>query len=140
MRFRALFVAETGPRSTSFGLLILRIFAGLSLLMKHGLEKLTGYPVMVQHFPDPIHIGAHASLAFALLTDGICSALVIAGLATRAAAALIFINIFVAYLLVHHALYFSNDHLEAMWLYLAAFATLVLAGPGRFSLDARIQR
>jgi hypothetical protein len=31
-----------------------------------GLEKLTGYSTMVQHFPDPLHVGAHFSLAFAL--------------------------------------------------------------------------
>jgi uncharacterized membrane protein YphA (DoxX/SURF4 family) len=53
--------------NTTIGPFILRVFAGLSLFLKHGLEKLTGYSTMVQQFPDPIHIGAHASLAFALL-------------------------------------------------------------------------
>jgi uncharacterized membrane protein YphA (DoxX/SURF4 family) len=57
-------------RSTSAGLLILRVFVGLPIFIKHGLEKLTGYSTMVRHFPDPIYIGAHASLAYALLADG----------------------------------------------------------------------
>lgn len=126
--------------SISVGLLILRVFAGLSLFLKHGLEKLTGYSTMVQHFPDPIHIGAHASLAFALLSDGICSILVILGLATRPAAVLILINLLTAFFLVHHGAFFSNGHVELVWLYIVVFAAVLFTGPGRLSIDARLKR
>ena len=107
MNLKPLFATNTGSASTSFGLLVLRA-AALSLFLKHGLEKLTGYSTMVQHFPDPLHIGAHAGLAYALLSDGICSVLVIIGLATRPAAAVILINVLTAFFLVHHAAYFSQ--------------------------------
>jgi putative oxidoreductase len=94
---------------------------------------------MVHHFPDPIHVGAHAGLAFALLSDGICSVLVLIGLATRLAAAVILTNLLVAFFFVHHAAYFSNSHVELVALYIIIFATLLFTGPGRFSIDGRLQ-
>jgi putative oxidoreductase len=138
VRPKAFFATSTRPGSTNFGLLVLRT-AALSLFLRHGLEKLTGYSTMVQHFPDPIHIGAHASLAFALLSDGICSVLVMIGLATRPAAAVILINLLVAFFFVHHAAYFSNAHVELVALYIVIFAILLFTGPGRFSIDGRLQ-
>ena len=134
MNSKAFFSIRTFPGSRSFGLLLLRT-AGLSLFLKHGLEKLTGYSTMVQHFPDPIHIGAHAGLAFALLSDGICSVLVMIGFATRPAALVILINLLTAFFLVHHAAYFSNGHVELVALYIIIFATLLFTGPGRYSID-----
>src|SRR5579864_1609500 len=122
MKLKALFGTNTGSATTSFGLLVLRV-AGLSLFLKHGWEKLSGYSTMVQHFPDPIHIGAHASLAYALFSDGICSVLIILGMATRPAAAVILINILTAFVFVHHAAYFSNSHVELLALYIVIFAT-----------------
>jgi putative oxidoreductase len=138
MNLKALFTTNTGT-GTSFGLLVLRV-AGLSLFLKHGWEKLSGYSTMVQHFPDPIHIGAHASLAYALFSDGICSVLIILGLATRPAAAVILINVLTAFVFVHHAAYFSNSHVELLALYIIIFATLLFTGSGRFSIDERLQR
>jgi putative oxidoreductase len=135
---KALFATDTASVNTSYGLLVLRL-AGLSLFLKHGWEKLSGYSTMVQHFPDPIHVGAHAGLAFALLSDGICSVLVLIGLATRPAAVVILINLLVAFSFVHHAAYFSNPHVELVVLLLLIFATLLFTGPGRFSVDARLE-
>jgi putative oxidoreductase len=132
--------ANTSSRNLSFGLLILRVLAGLSLFLKHGWEKLTGYSVMVQHFPDPIHIGAHASLAFALFSDGICSLLIILGLATRPAAVIILINLLTAFFFVLHGAFFSIPHVELVWLYTGVFAALLFTGPGRFSIDAHLER
>lgn len=129
-----------GRGNAAAALLILRVFAGLSLFLKHGWEKLTAYSMMVQHFPNPIHIGAHASLAFALLSDGICSLLVVLGLVTRPAAAVILVNLLTVFFLVHHAAFFTNAHVELVWLYIAAFATILFAGPGRFSVDAHLQK
>jgi len=137
MLSKYIFNTGTTGRSTSLGLLILRVLAGLSLFLKHGLEKLTGYSTMVQHFPDPLHIGAHASLAYALLSDGICSGLVVAGLVTRPAAFIILMNLLTVFFLVHHAAFFSSGHVELVALYIAAFAALLFTGAGRFSVDAR---
>jgi putative oxidoreductase len=138
MSIKGALATKTGAGGTSVGLLILRVSVGLSLFLKHGLEKLTGYSTMVQHFPNPVHIGAHASLAFALLSDGICSLLVVLGLATRPAAAIILINLLTAFFFVHRAAFFSNAHVELVWVYMGVFATLLATGPGRISIDRRL--
>ena len=140
MSTRSVFATGATGTAASVGLLLLRVLAGLSLFLKHGLEKLTGYSTMVQHFPDPIHIGPHATLAYALLSDGICSLLVVVGLGTRPAAFVIVVNLLTAFFLVHHAAFFSSGHVELVLVYIAVFAALVVAGPGRFSVDARLGR
>lgn len=127
-------------RGLNAGLLLLRVGAGVSLFMKHGLEKLTGYSTMVQHFPDPIHISAHASLAFALFTDGICSILVVFGLFTRTASALILISLLTAFFFVHHAAFLSDGHVELVMVYIVGFASIALTGPGGWSIDARLEK
>jgi putative oxidoreductase len=130
----------TTNRTTDIGLLILRVGVSLSLFLKHGLEKLTGYSRMVQHFPDPIHIGAQASLAYALVTDGICTLLIALGLFTRPASALLVINLLTAFFFVHHAAFFKDGHVELVAVYIILFVGILVSGPGRFSLDARIKK
>jgi len=126
-------------RNTDMGLLLLRVGVSLSLFLKHGLEKLTGYSRMVQHFPDPIHIGAHASLAYALVTDGICTILIAVGLFTRPASALLLINLLTAFFFVHHAAFFKDGHVELVAVYIIVFAAILVTGPGGFSIDARMK-
>lgn len=126
------------PRSTDAGLLVLRFGLGLSLFLKHGLEKLTGYSTMVTHFPDPIGVGPHLGLAYALFSDGICSLLVILGLGTRWAAAVIVFNLLVVFAFVHH-MDFRDGHIEAVLLYIVGFLAILICGPGRLSLDHQIE-
>lgn len=91
---------------------------------------------MVNHFPDPFHITAHVSLAYALLSDSICSVLVMIGLATRLSSLVILWNVIVAFVIVHHANFISGTHAERAWEYICVYAALCLAGAGRFSVDA----
>ena len=130
------------PLRPDFGLLALRIIAMLPLFMKHGTEKIFRFHMMAAHFPDPIHIGALPSLIFAMISDAICSLLVIAGLATRWAALIIFINIFVAWAFVHHFALFGpqGDHGELILLYLGAMVLLFFTGAGKYSIDAALGR
>lgn len=125
------------PLRVDAALLVLRVCAGLSLFFKHGTEKLFHFSAMSAHFPNPIHIGSTPSLVLALIGDAICSILIVLGLATRWACLFAFVNIFVAWSLVHHFEFFgqSAGHGELMFLYLTAFLTILIAGPGRFSLD-----
>lgn len=124
----------SGSGTGSFGLLILRVFLGTNLFLRHGLEKIEHFSRMASHFPDPIHVGSHASLIFALISDAICSVLVTFGLATRVAAFIVFVNIGAAFLLVHHHPFLSGRG-EFMLLYIGGFLALVFTGGGAFSLD-----
>ena len=124
------------------GLLVLRVAMCTSLFLKHGSEKIFSFSQMAGHFPDPLHIGSSTGLVFAMVGDSICSLLIIAGLATRWASLIAFANIFIAWALVHHFLFFGHDadHGEVIVLYLAGLLSLFVAGAGRYSVDSLLNR
>ena len=123
------------PSSYDFALLVLRVWLGLDLFFRHGVEKITHFSQMSAHFPDPVHIGPRLSLAYALLSDGICSLLVVLGLATRFAALIIVINLSVAFTLVHHFATSGPRSGELPLVFLGGFLAVLIAGPGRYSVD-----
>lgn len=126
------------PRNFDLGLLVLRVWLGLDLFFRHGLEKIMHFSQMAAHFPDPVHIGPRLSLAFALLSDGICSLLVVLGLATRLAALIIVINLAVAFTLVHHFALSGRFSGELPFVFLGGFLAVLIVGPGRFSVDRNV--
>ncbi len=130
------------PPAMDAAVVVLRVVVGTSLFLRHGVEKLVGFSAMSQHFPDPIYVGATASLVVALMSDSICSLLVAIGLATRWAALFVFCNIAVAWALVHHFQFFgrTSDHGELIVIYLAVMAALFLTGGGKFSVDHLLSR
>jgi putative oxidoreductase len=132
--------ALSWPVKVDWGLLCLRIWFGLSLFLKHGWEKPTNFAQMAAHFPDPLHLGPVTSLVIALISDAICSILVLLGLGTRWAALYIICNVFVAWSFVHHFQFFGRGAPgEVIGLYIAGFLALAIMGPGRFSLDHRLR-
>src|SRR5580765_7211086 len=80
---------------TSFALLLLRAWLGLSMLLLHGLSKAKDFSKLSADFPDPLHVGHTASLALVVFAEVICSGLLVLGLATRLAALVLAINMFV---------------------------------------------
>lgn len=134
---RRLLLMKFIPRKVDCGLLALRLTAAIPLFLKHGTEKLFRFHHMMGFFPNPLHLGVMPSLLFATLSDGICTLLIIVGFATRWAALVCFLNIAVALVFVHHFAIFGpqGDHGELMLLYLGAMVMLILAGPGKYSVD-----
>jgi putative oxidoreductase len=94
---------------------------------------------MSAHFPNPLHIGPLPSFAFAFIADAVCMPLLVFGIATRWAALWSFINLFIAWAFVHRFLFFGRgaDHGELIVVYLGVMLTLLIAGPGKYSFDAR---
>ena len=131
---------ELAPWSYSVALLLLRVWFGILLFVEHGIGKLTNYAAMAAHFPDPVHVGSRVSLLLAILSEDVCSLLLIAGLGTRVVALYIAGVLTIAFLFVHHAHLFGQGNGELPLLYMGPALTLVIAGAGRFSLDARIWR
>jgi putative oxidoreductase len=126
------------PTGPSCGLLALRLWLGLSLLLLHGWTKLSNYSNMSTQFPDPLGVGSHASLGMAVFAEAVCAALLAIGLFTRFAALVLAINMGVAFFMVHKAvLKMGPGSGELAFIYLAGFVAIFLAGPGRFSIDAR---
>jgi len=122
---------------TSLGLVVLRIWLGLTLILNHGVAKLKGFDSMASGFPDPLKVGHTASLALVIFAEVVASLLLATGLLTRFAALVLMVNLGVAFFLVHQRALSGSHSGELAFVYLAGSVSLFLAGPGRFSLDKK---
>lgn len=125
-------------------LLVLRVGIGGTLFLKHGWEKVSQLSLVNPNFADPLHIGTTPSWIFATLADGVCSLLIVLGFGTRWLSALCFFNIFVAWALVHHFVFFGKSpgagHGELIVQYLVVFMALLIGGSGRYSVDGLLTK
>jgi len=142
----------SNSKSVSFSLLALRLFAS-ALMVHHGLEKLSGVEgfttfVVDEYFPFLPFDHTLWTLA-AAYTQIIGSALLLTGLATRAAS--IGLASTMAFALLFHGMDTGlqgaplgivdahNYEYEASALYFVIFAVLSLLGGGRFGISGLIQ-
>jgi len=113
-------------------LAILRI--GFSvMLLTHSIPKIGRLFADTIEFPDPLGVGATMSLILATIAEVVGSVLVIIGYKTKLAAILPMIVMIVALLGIHF-----NDPIgtkEKAILFLLAYLTVFLAGPGKYSID-----
>lgn len=123
------------PFSSDLGLLLLRLWLGLSLLILHGWTKLSGFQQMSGKFPDPLGIGTKASLSLAVFGEVVGSILIVLGLFTRFAALSSALTMGVAFLFVHRTVLKGPMNGELAFIYMGGFLALFLAGPGRFAVD-----
>lgn len=82
-------------------------------------------------------LGAPLSLGLATFAEFFCSILLILGLCTRLAVLPLLITIVVILNLHHWQFYGEHELVPA---FLAAFLAILLLGPGKYSLDARISK
>jgi putative oxidoreductase len=113
-------------------LLVARLWFGLTMLFNHGLDKFAHFKDIVGTFPDPLGFGQEASLVLVIVAEVVGSLLLAVGLFTRVVAAVLVIDMFVAFLMVHKSAMSGG---ELAFLYLAGYVILVIAGGGLFSLD-----
>jgi putative oxidoreductase len=140
--FKKLSYLESLFPKPDVGLLLLRFGAALPLFLKHGIEKIVNFSQMAQHFPDPLHMGMLPTFIIAWIADVICALLVMMGLATRWAALYIFGNLFVAWAVYRHFMFWTREnwHGEMVVVYMGAFFAIIFAGPGKYSLDALLRK
>lgn len=119
-------------------LLILRLGFGSMMILLHGwpkLEKLFwGDP---SQFANPIGIGAAPTLALAVIIEVLFSIFLMVGLFTRISSGLLTLVMLVVVFVVK-----ASDPLgerEIPLLYLFAFITLLIGGPGYYSLDHKLK-
>ena len=133
--FKKLFIPSEDSDLTSLALLVARLWFGLTMLFNHGLDKLAHFNDMVGTFPDPLGLGQEASLVLVVFAEVFGALLLTAGFLTRIAAAVLVIDMFVAFLMVHKVALSGQSSGELAFLYLAGYVILVIAGGGLFSLD-----
>ncbi len=119
------------------GLLVLRVGAGV-MLMGHGWGKVQRVLEGNFSFADPLGIGAGASLVLTAFAEFFCALAVVVGFKVRWSAVPPAIAMLVAGL-IHHA---ADDwgRKEPAFMFATAFLALVLAGGGRYGLDALLTR
>ncbi|MGV3771679.1 MAG: DoxX family protein, partial [Verrucomicrobiales bacterium] len=125
------------PLNVDLGLLVLRLWLGISMLWLHGMMKIQGFSKMASGFPDYFGLGGKASLSMAIFAEVICAALLAIGLFTRLSALMLAITMGVAFFLAHKAALSGPGSGEMAFIYLAGFVTLFLTGGGRYSLDGK---
>ena len=113
--------------------LALRLTFGLLMCINHGFDKLQHFGKLEYSFFDPFHIGHRWSLVLAILAEVFSSLLVALGLFTRLAALIVVIEMGVAAFLFHKGT--SLPAHEPALLFLTAYFSILLVGPGRFSVD-----
>ncbi|MBN9380665.1 MAG: DoxX family protein [Chitinophagaceae bacterium] len=118
--------------------LLLRLTFGLIICIHHGFPKLMHFSNQQAIFFDPFHIGHKWSLILVLFAEIFCGLLLVLGLFTRFAALVLVIQLAVAAFLFHKGQ--GLDHQELALLYLTAFSSILLIGPGRFSVDGMMGR
>lgn len=122
------------------GLLVLRVWLGLSMLLLHGWSKVEKYAGMSQGFPDPLGVGPAMSLNLVIFAEVLCALLLVVGLAARLAALPLVVTMAVAFFGIHGGTLVGEGNGEMAFIYLAGFVALLIAGPGKFSFDHLILR
>ena len=122
---------------TQVGLLILRILPGYFLLANHGWGKIThpekwdGLGSAVTKYVGFIDFLNPMFGFLGAFSESICAGLVLIGLFTQPAAALVVGTMFFA--AMYHITGTGNP--ESALIYMSIFAAIATAGPGKYSID-----
>lgn len=126
-------------KTTDIALLLLRVVFGSFMIYGHGWGKLLRLfgdePIK---FADPFGLGAAPSLALAVFAEVLCSLLIMAGAFTRLATIPLIITMLVAAFIANAGSPFGDKELALVYLF--AFATIAIAGPGWYSVDAQVRK
>ena len=132
----------------SFGVLILRLSIGLMMMIGHGWEKFKAYDDLKDKFtpPDIWMLGwmnNTTCLMSTIFAEVICCALIVIGLATRPAAAVLAFTMSIAAFVscAKLPLFISqtSPHAkESAILYLIPALVILIMGAGKFSFDASL--
>lgn len=129
--------ADIKSGAANFGLLILRVGAGLMLAFMHGIGKLPPAEKFIAGvadigFPYPVYFAWAA-----VLSEFLFSLMAAAGLMTRIAA--FFVSCTMATAAYKH-LSTGNGDPEKALLYLAVYLAIMLIGGGKFAVDRRFSK
>ena len=131
---KSLFTLSFIPQSVDFGLLVLRVWLGLTMLLNHGLHKATHFADLAKKF-SPVIYSSHVSLGLVVFAEVGCSVLLVVGLLSRFASLVLAINMSVAFVMVHKAGLVGANSGELAFIYLAGYVALFIAGPGKLAAD-----
>lgn len=127
---------STKSYSTNVGLLLLRIVLG-TLMMRHGWDKLMNYSD-ADKFPDPLGVTGPVSAMLTIFAELICSGFLVVGLFSRVVLIpLIFTMLVVIFIIAAGTDLIEREHAI---LFLMPYVSLLLTGPGHYSMDGLLKR
>lgn len=138
-RVRSLLTLDAIPVHQDLALLVLRIWMAGGLAVLHGWGKIGRLSADPVKFADPYGLGPELSLTLAMLAEVAAAALLAIGLATRWAALALIFTLGTAFFTAHRGALTGPGNGELPFVYVAGFVAIFLAGPGRFSVDARLK-
>jgi putative oxidoreductase len=134
---KKLFLTSINENLAHIWLLFFRIIVS-GFMLTHGLPKIMKILEGNFSFSDPFGIGSTTSLFLAAFSEGICSILIMFGLATRLATIPLIATMATAAFIVHANDPFGRKELALM--YMVFYITILLLGPGKFSVDNLLLR
>lgn len=133
---KQLLTSTKNTKSVDFGLLVLRV--GFAMLMiPHGWAKFIKFEDLQTKFMDFMGLGPSISLSLVICSELICSLLLGLGLLTRWATIPLVITALVI-LSAHNWDVFGESELGTA--YLIAYVAILFLGPGKYSLDAILEK
>jgi len=135
---KRIFSTAVSDNAVSFAALLLRVGAGLLMMVNHGFDKLSHFAQKAPRFADPFHIGTTTSLSLVVFAEFFCAAFIVIGLFTRLAAIPLIIAMSVALFSAHNGDFFGKG--ESAGLFLIVFTAILVLGPGKVSIDRLINK
>jgi putative oxidoreductase len=129
-------LAQTTPISADLGLLIVRLWFGIVMAVAHGFPKFGKLDTFAAGLGEKGYPIPYAMALLATLSEALGGVLLAVGLLTRPAALTMVVTMAVAAFVAH-----ADDPFQKVEFALAygvAALAIAIAGPGRFSLDARL--
>jgi putative oxidoreductase len=133
---RRLLTTDYSVTSFNLTMLLMRCAFGFLILFNHGIPKLMKFANLQSSFFDPFGIGSKWALILVIFAEVFCAILLIIGLFSRFAVIPLIITMCVILFLANKGEPLSK--LELPILFLAGFVAVLLAGPGRLSVDGII--
>ncbi|MEO7801682.1 MAG: DoxX family protein [Ginsengibacter sp.] len=134
---RALLSSKHSAGAINAALFILRVGFAI-LIIKHGYQKLSHFESMQHQFINFLGLGATVSLVLTIFAEFFCGMLLVLGLFTRFACIPLIVTMCVALVKAHNMDVFGKG--EAAFLFLLGFIAILLAGPGKASLDSVLNK
>ena len=121
-----------------YTLLLIRVLAGLSMLLAHGVGKWNNFSNLAGKFPDPFgFLGSKLSLTLVVGSEVFGALLLIVGLFTRWVSFSLLFTMLVASFVIHWSDPFSKK--ELAFIYALIYLYFTIAGAGKYSLDSLLK-
>jgi|GEM_PF-7136 len=119
--------------NNDLALLFIRVAVSMSMIIVHGFKKVIDIHGTIEHIPDPLGIGNTASAIISIIANIVAPVFVILGYKARLATIPTLGVTLTGLILVHW-----GDPLavrDVPYLYSIVFLFILLAGPGKYSID-----